>query len=215
MLIDAGTLKPRPDEVLRYMGWKKRGQGIEGYEESYHRVQEELLRLKSIIRPKYVYSSISMEEQKELFGRLFLLGGEGSGIRKFVGNCRTLYLGAATLGFEYENLLKAAGNGDPSYLLMLEACGTELVESAMDQLEEMIRLDTEAEESSRFSPGYGGWELSHQGPILDYLQAHRLGIYLNEHDLMIPRKSVTAVIKLASFSGGCRTCEKSDCEYRE
>jgi cobalamin-dependent methionine synthase I len=47
----------------------------------------------------------------------------------------------------------------------------------------------------RFSPGYGDLPLNVQAKFLEIMQASKkLGIYLNESDLMIPRKSVTAIL---------------------
>ena len=72
----------------------------------------------------------------------------------------------------------------------------------------------------RFSPGYGDFPLSAQKEILDGLEAgKRIGITLTEGGLMMPSKSVTAVIGISPVKGFCRTegceaCEKKDCPYR-
>lgn len=181
---------------------------------AYEEAAGTLTELKELIQPKAVYSSICPSDYPGLF-----VGTNGvestTGIRGFLGECREVFLGAVTLGFQFEGLLKSAGHGDSSRLLLLEACGTELVEAVMNQLEERIREELAAEVSSRFSPGYGDWPLVRQREILEYLKAERIGIYLNEHHLMIPRKSVTAVIKMAPFAGGCSACEKRICDFRE
>lgn len=218
MNLEASKLNPRPEEVLRYMGWKNKLVDLEGYDRHLSLVISELEYLMKIIRPKYVYSSIDKKENQELFYQLFFLSkgkGELTGIEKFICELDRVYLGVVTLGFEFENLLKVAGNGDSSKLLLLEACGTELIETAMNYVETEIREIEESEISSRFSPGYGGWELKHQKQILDYLQAQKLGIYLNDYNIMIPRKSVTAVIKMEAFNGGCHSCEKKDCQFKK
>ncbi len=49
--------------------------------------------------------------------------------------------------------------------------------------------------SKRFSPGYGDLSLEIQKNLLAYLDAHRrIGIELTENYLMIPQKSVTAIL---------------------
>lgn len=208
MHLNPELLTPRAEEVLRYMGWKRKEVAVDEYAVFLERAEKELAELKHFIKPKYIYSSLDKRDNPELFEELF---GE---IKNFICDFEKVYLGAVTLGFEYENILKAAGSGDSSRLLLLESCGTELIESAMDLVEEEIRELERSPVSSRFSPGYGGWELSHQGKILDYLQASRLGIYLNDYNLMIPRKSVTAVIKMAGFNQGCASCDKQNCEFK-
>ena len=73
----------------------------------------------------------------------------------------------------------------------------------------------------RFSPGYGDLPLETQRPLLQILDSgRRAGIVLSDTMLMIPSKSVSAIIgvgaPLASppFSG-CRSCSKVDCAYRK
>jgi cobalamin-dependent methionine synthase I len=46
----------------------------------------------------------------------------------------------------------------------------------------------------RFSPGYGDWTLDNQPQVLQLAEAERIGITLTESNIMIPRKSVSAVI---------------------
>ena len=72
----------------------------------------------------------------------------------------------------------------------------------------------------RFSPGYGDFPLSCQEGLLNGLQAgKRIGITLTEGSLMMPSKSVTAVIGISENKEfctvtGCEICEKTDCAYR-
>lgn len=66
----------------------------------------------------------------------------------------------------------------------------------------------------------GDFPLSVQKDLLGGLEAgKRLGITLTEGGLMMPSKSVTAVIGISPVKGFCRTegceaCEKKDCPYR-
>ena len=72
----------------------------------------------------------------------------------------------------------------------------------------------------RFSPGYGDFPLSVQKGILDGLEAgKRIGITLTEGFLMMPSKSVTAVIGVSKTPSsctveGCEACEKKNCAFR-
>ena len=72
----------------------------------------------------------------------------------------------------------------------------------------------------RFSPGYGDFPLSAQKEILDGLEAgKRIGITLTEGYLMMPSKSVTAVIGVSRTPAactieGCEACGKKDCAFR-
>jgi len=46
----------------------------------------------------------------------------------------------------------------------------------------------------RFSPGYGDLSLDHQKGLLKYVEADKIGISLSETMVMLPEKSITAVI---------------------
>lgn len=72
----------------------------------------------------------------------------------------------------------------------------------------------------RFSPGYGDFPLDCQQRLLDSLEAgKRIGIKLTDSLLMMPSKSVTAVMGVSKKPyrcdvKGCESCGKRDCLYR-
>jgi hypothetical protein len=109
-------------------------------------------------------------------------------------------------------------SGSYTNAIMLDAAATELVEKSADFLEDIIKKDTNSKKStSRFSPGYGKWDLSVQPHILKYLNGDKIGVSLNESYFLIPRKTITAVIGLEGdcdkSDNGCSDCN-FDCEFR-
>ena len=85
------------------------------------------------------------------------------------------------------------------------ACASALVDEEIDRLlaarsgelaKEGIRL------SPRFSPGYGDAPLSCQEPLLRWLEARRIGVCLTAGGLMLPEKSVTALVALLPKEDG-------------
>ncbi|MGN0575406.1 MAG: vitamin B12 dependent-methionine synthase activation domain-containing protein [Ruminococcus sp.] len=73
----------------------------------------------------------------------------------------------------------------------------------------------------RYSPGYGDLPLSLQRDILLYLNAmRRIGLTVTEDSLLIPSKSVTAVIGISHTpvnrtKGGCAVCNmRESCAFR-
>lgn len=210
MEINLKELRLESSEILRYMGWKKKMPGDEAYDSFVVEIEEKINEILLRISPKFEYTYVNIEENMELCEKLFV----GESINRFICDQKGVFLAVATLGFQFENLLKSAGTGEASQLLMLEAIGTELVEKLMDYIEADIKSKTNSTKSSRFSPGYGDWEISHQQIILDFLRADRIGVYLNESNLMIPRKSVTAVVKMDTFESGCNFCNKENCEFK-
>jgi cobalamin-dependent methionine synthase I len=91
--------------------------------------------------------------------------------------------------YEKFNLTKA---------LILDACATVIIESACDEIQEEIKkeaLKTNKGITYRYSPGYGDFPIDIQKKILDILEAQKkIGLSVTEDSILIPRKSVTAVI---------------------
>jgi len=90
--------------------------------------------------------------------------------------------------------------GELTNALILDAIGSETVDSYADQVHRNI-IQGQAEKNGfritpRFSPGFGDWPLPVQKELAALCEAGRIGIALNESFLMIPRKSVSAVFGL-------------------
>ena len=82
--------------------------------------------------------------------------------------------------------------------LVCDAIGSALIESFCNKLNKL--LITKKEAVSRFSPGYGDFDISYQNIILEHLDANKkVGITLTDSMMMIPSKSVTAIIGLKKW----------------
>ena len=82
--------------------------------------------------------------------------------------------------------------------VILDAIGSETADAAADEMHRVV-LKRLAEEENlsvtpRFSPGYGDWPVTVQGDFLAACGGGLIGISVNESSLMIPRKSVSAVL---------------------
>ena len=94
---------------------------------------------------------------------------------------------------------------DPALGAAVGACASALVDEYIDGLLEEQSAALAAEGlrlSPRFSPGYGDAPLSCQGPLLAWLEARRIGISLTSGGLMLPEKSVTALMALRPVEEG-------------
>ena len=136
----------------------------------------------------------------------------GKDIARLLDGCSEVVFMALTLGAELERVLMKQEVTDMSDALVLDICASAAVEAAADDFERL---------TNRFSPGYGDFDLSHQRPLLELLNASRAaGITLTPSQLMVPRKSVTAVMGISSnirekVLGGCGRCPLlSRCSYR-
>lgn len=124
--------------------------------------------------------------------------------RLFAGAREGLAL-AATLGAPLDALVRRLMLTDPALGAAVGACASALVDEYIDGLLEERNAALAAEGlrlSPRFSPGYGDAPLSCQGPLLAWLEARRIGISLTSGGLMLPEKSVTALMALRPVEEG-------------
>ena len=73
----------------------------------------------------------------------------------------------------------------------------------------------------RYSPGYGDLPLDIQGSFIKSINAEKLiGLTVSKHNLLMPRKSVTAIVgiidkKYEQHKKGCEVCKNyENCSYR-
>ena len=105
----------------------------------------------------------------------------------------------------------------------LHACGSAFVETGCDAAErEIASRFPDQYLTDRFSPGYGDLPLSLQPEILSLTDAtRRLGITLTESLLMVPSKSVTAIVGICDAPQparirGCAHCALNrTCAFRK
>ena len=125
-------------------------------------------------------------------------------IAKILSDCDYVTLLVSTIGPALETEVeKLQDKGDLTGAYALEMVGGWMADYMADRIDDMIVPKiTKAgyERTMRFSPGYGEWPLKTQEKLLPLAEADKIGVTLTDTDIMIPRKSVSAVI-------GWRTCE--------
>lgn len=135
---------------------------------------------------------------------------------------------AVTVGAEVENAVTThftKGNYTRGFLL--DAAATTAVETAADQVSLIVAQEAKKlglTTTKRFSPGYGDWDITNQPEILRLACASSVGISTTTSCMLIPRKSVTAVIGLRSTSDSshtntlttnkCQDCNQRTCLAR-
>ena len=131
-----------------------------------------------------------------------------------------------TLGMGTERRMRVLSASDPLAATLYDAACSAYVEDAVDALEARIRSTGSARGLStnwRFSCGYGDCPLDAQPSLLDALNAARLlGVTPTPSNLLVPCKSVTALIGLfdgpasdADTRPSCAICRQSNaCPFR-
>lgn len=147
----------------------------------------------------------------------------GRALSKNLAGCGKAIIFAATIGFEPDRQRERAQVSSPAMALAFDAAGTAAVEAYCDLLFARWKEDYAAEGRyirPRFSPGYGDLPLEFQRPLLGLLDSQRkAGITLTETLMMVPGKSVSAIVGIGEkgcTSKGlqCDQCGQKDCQFR-
>ena len=148
---------------------------------------------------------------------------ESRGLRTNLSGCERVLIMAATLGSGADRLIFRWEKRSMAKAVVLQAAAAAMIEAYCNEL--CAGWKREYEERGlylrpRFSPGYGDFPLTVQQRLLDGIDAgKRIGITLTDGGLMLPSKSVTAVIgagkqPVSCGAAGCEACGKVDCAYR-
>lgn len=132
--------------------------------------------------------------------RLGALEIDSSSLIKCLAGCEKAIVFAATVGLEADRRRAACAVQSPARAAMLDSIGTAAIEAWCDEL--CYRWSWEYGAAGyrlrpRFSPGYGDLPLAMQPQLLDMLDSWRkAGISMTSSLMMLPQKSVTAIIGL-------------------
>lgn len=170
------------------------------------------------LRPSYVYreAEISFEDDGvHLSGFSHALIGKD--IAAHLTGCRKAVVFAATVSAEADKLIRTVSVGDMAGALAVDCLCSAAIEQVCELAEEEIFADMETSYRTwRFSPGYGDFPLEIQKELLFYLNAQRrIGLTCSDNFLLIPTKSVTAIIGISDEPKtesikGCGVCRLRD-----
>lgn len=217
-----GELKIPKDEVLRYLGY--RSQQID--EELDKLINLTIEECKFLIAPKFITSKFKVElvdgGVKLLGTNILLSGNDIKGHLKYSKEC---VLMGVTIGGIIEKRINLYSKTNLTKSLILDSCATTAVEEICDRIEEYIKNEVLKKGESitfRYSPGYGDLSLDVQKDIINTLNAEKtIGLTVSAHNLLMPRKSVTAIIGLIPRDKevrkkSCEVCKNYEsCSFRK
>ena len=148
---------------------------------------------------------------------------ESEGLVRNLSGCCGAILLAATVGPACDMLVRRASITSAADAAVYQAAGAAAIEAFLDDYNDKLKASYEARGlflRPRFSPGYGDLKLEHQKDWFRLLDiTKQIGIELTDSLLMVPTKSVTAIIgigidKTKTGCSGCAGCNKHDtCEF--
>lgn len=180
-------------EIYRYLGYKTGMDLPKEIETSVEEILDNVLK-QSVPKVCYKYFETKVGEQID-FG---FMSVESKELASNLEGCTETVIFGATIGIYTDRQIQKELILSPSRALIYQSVGGTVVEAVCDEFNEWIR-QKEKEKGRvicpRFSPGYGDVALSIQKNIVQELSLAKLaGITLTDSLLMIPEKSVTAII---------------------
>lgn len=209
--MDLNFVNIKKNEILKNLQYR----GSEIPEDIDYLIFQSIVDLEKYAKPKYKYIELDkdLEELKEI-----LLG---EGIKDLLSTSRKVVLMGVTLGREIEMLTRKYSFSDLVRSVILDATASAGVESlANDINDEIEKIYEPMYLTDRFSPGYGDLPISVQKKFLSLINGEKdLGITTTESGIMIPRKSITAIIGISDKKQprrrpGCENCRLfMECEF--
>lgn len=206
------------NEILRYLGFR----GKPADERTLQAIESCLAELEQAVTPRSMHRVFPVA----FSGGAITIGGfavESADLAKHLAGCGEAALFAATLGARADFLLERAAKADMSRAVVMQACAAALTESVCDEFQREI-----AEEAAkrglylrpRYSPGYGDFPIRYQRDFLTILECRKIGLSMTENCMLVPTKSVTAVIgltkeKTSCHIAKCMECRSADCPFRK
>ena len=193
------------NEILKYLGF--RGQELtEDIAKQLRRCTDEVLQAAT---PRLTYRQVPLED-----GAVLGVTFAGKDIPTMLAPCEEVVLFGATLGPGVERLMMRYEVTNAADAVIMDACARTAIENICNNFESDMRAEIEAGGrylTDRFSPGYGDLPISEQPKFFALLDmTRRVGVSLTPTTIMVPRKSVTAIMGIARTPQPHRP---PDCEH--
>lgn len=211
--------KADPKEAARYLGYH----GVQPDEAVTAMINDCIADVEAAAVPKSIHERFPLSFTGDGEFQIASLHLHSSSLQRNLAGCSEVYLFAATLGIAVDTLIRRAALMDAARGAVTQAAAAAVIEAFCDAENEKLRQEAEGEGlflRPRFSPGYGDLSLDCQRNLLNLLKAQKnIGLTVTDSGLMVPIKSVTAIIgispiRTACHAQGCEICEKHDCAFR-
>ena len=145
----------------------------------------------------------------------------GEDTKRLLSDSTKVILMAVTLGQEIEMLIRKYSYSDITKSVVMDAVASAGVESLANDINDML-IEEYAPMylTDRFSPGYGDLPIGVNVKLLRVLNGtKKIGLTTSETGIMIPRKSITAIIGVSENPQphryrGCENCRLyRECEF--
>ena len=214
-------------EVLRYLQYKN--QDIDN--SLSEKIKKCINRTKEIINPRFIFRKYKIKklkfsnEKNEVYFEGTNLTLKSDDIYNLLLDCDECILMSATLGLEIEREIRKLTYTDLTKGIIIDACATTAIEEVCDIVQDNIAKNLLKEDkyiTYRYSPGYGDLPIEKNLDINNLLNSQKeIGLTVTNSGIMIPRKSVVALIGVShkrtnNFKKSCENCNnRHNCNYKK
>lgn len=195
---DSIPAMPKIDMILNRLGYRKNKTALS--EEQMAFLENAIEKGMSLCHPKGLYRRFKIEnndgmkvtlENKQLL--------ESMSLSKLLENSSEIALIAATVGSEAaDEVSKQMKEGDPVLGIIIDSTASYTADAAVEWIRDFVNKTVKLEGKNvtkhRYSPGFKDFELSNQKLIYDMLELSKLGLELTDKYMLIPEKSVIAIL---------------------
>lgn len=205
-------------EALRYMGFGD-SEPEKGFTDRIGSLESELIKT---VSPRFIWKALNLSHDEN---GDYCAGGvilKGKAIAEHLNGCTAVVFMAATLSVKCDMLIAKAQARNMTDALITDALASAGIEQICNKAEYLIGRELGDKYMTwRFSPGYGDLPLDLQEEVLTVLDAQRkIGLTVTDSSILIPTKSVTALIGISDVPlprkrQGCVFCNMRDrCQFR-
>lgn len=209
-----------PSLVRRYLGYP--GSSSEP-DKIKSFIFEEIEKGYGLLEPKggYVVLPIKGKTQNSVSFQELDYSIKSRNVLKLLKEAEKAVLFLVTIGSALEEKVREyLRSGQVTRGFILDAVGSAAVEGLAEKAERFLNELAEKNGyscSKRFSPGYGDWSLMAQQDIFRLIDAEKFKVSLTESCLMLPEKSITALLgwsKSSSFNQNVFSCKECQFIYK-
>ena len=214
-------------EVLRYLQYKN--QEIDN--SLSDKIKKCINITKEIINPRFIFRKYTIKKLKSSNGKneVYFEGAnltlQSNDIYNLLLDCDECILMSATLGLEIEREIRKLTYTDLTKGIIIDACATTAIEEVCDIVQDNIAKNLLKEDkyiTYRYSPGYGDLSIEKNLDINNLLNSQKeIGLTVTNSGIMIPRKSVVALIgvshrRISNTKKSCENCSnRHNCNYKK
>lgn len=186
------------DTIYRRLGYRRGATKINGRRGK--EVERHITHALSLISLKGAARRVPLQEVTK---RLVVLGGgteiESEKLARFLDGCTEALLIGATAGGAIMDAIRGDIEGkDMTRGVVVDAVASEMTDAALDWIvgyfNRLLTRERARLTKGRFSAGYGDFLLENQRLMYKLLELDRIGVGITEACILVPEKSVTAVV---------------------